>query len=88
MSYTDIDTIRYQLPEEIYPEFLPAPIAHKSRFGEYEASFKIDQGSLLYIRKIKMNKGEFPPDSYNELIEFYKNVNKADQVKMVFMNKT
>lgn len=88
MAYTDIDTIRYQLPEEIYPEFLPAPIAHKSRFGEYEASFKIDQGSLLYIRKIKMNKGEFPPDSYNELIEFYKNVNKADQVKMVFMNKT
>ena len=88
MAYTDVDTIRYKLPEEIYPEFIPEPFNLKSRFGEYESSFKIDQGSLIYIRKIKMNKGEFPPESYNELIEFYKNINKADHVKMVFMNKT
>jgi transglutaminase-like putative cysteine protease len=88
MAYTDVDTIYYKLPEEIYPEFIPEPFNLKSRFGEYESSFKIDQGSLIYIRKIKMNKGEFPPESYNELIEFYKNINKADHVKMVFMNKT
>jgi transglutaminase-like putative cysteine protease len=88
MAYTDVDTIQYKLPEEIYPEFIPEPFNIKSRFGEYESSFKIDQGSLIYIRKIKMNKGEFPPESYNELIEFYKNINKADHVKMVFMNKT
>ncbi len=86
--YVDHDRINYHLPEEIYPEFIPEPIVIKSRFGEYESSFKIDQGSLIYIRKIKMNKGEFPPESYNELIEFYKNINKADHVKMVFMNKT
>ena len=78
----------YHLPEEIYPEFIPEPIILKSRFGEYESGFKIDQGSLIYTRKIKMNKGEFPADSYNELIEFYKNINKADHMKMVFMNKT
>jgi hypothetical protein len=88
MAYVDIDTIQYKLPEEIYPEFIPEPVSIKSRFGEYESSFKVDQGSLIYIRKIKMNKGEFPADSYDELIEFYKKVNKADNVKMVFMNKT
>ncbi len=86
--YIDYDTIRYHLPQDIYPEFVPEPYILKSRFGEYESGFKIDQGSLIYTRKIKMNKGEFPPDSYNELIEFYKNINKADHVKMVFMNKT
>src|SRR5690606_34823851 len=26
MTYTDLDTIRYHLPEGIYPEFLPAPV--------------------------------------------------------------
>lgn len=88
MPYIDHDRISYHLPEEIYPEFLPEPIILKSRFGEYESGFKIDQGSLIYTRKIKMNKGEFPADSYNELIEFYKNINKADHIKMVFMNKT
>jgi len=87
-TYVDMDTIRYKLPEEIYPEFIPEPVIVKSRFGEYESSYKIDQGSLIYTRRIKMNKGEFPADSYNELIEFYKNINKADNIKMVFMNKT
>lgn len=86
--YVDHDRISYRLPEEIYPEFIPEPIVIKSRFGEYEASFKVDQGSLIYTRKVKMNKGEFPADSYSELVEFYKNINKADHVKMVFMNKT
>nr|HPH45933.1 DUF3857 domain-containing transglutaminase family protein [Chryseolinea sp.] len=61
-TYTDLDTIRYHLPEGIYPEFLPTPIKLKNRFGEYEAFFQLDQDNLLYIRKVKMNKGEFPAE--------------------------
>jgi hypothetical protein len=88
MPYVDIDTIRYKLPEEIYPEFVPERVNIKSRFGEYESSYKVEQGRLIYIRRIKINKGEFPADTYNELTDFYKNINKADNTKMVFMNKT
>jgi len=88
MAYTDIDTIRYHLPEGIYPEYLPSPVKLKSRFGEYEASFTLDQDNLIYMRKIRMDKGEFPPESYNELIEFYRNLNKADNTKLVFLSKT
>ncbi len=88
MAYTDIDTIQYHLPEGIYPEFLPQPVNLKSTFGEYDISFKLEQNSLLYIRKLKMNKGKFPPESYTELIEFFRNVNKADNTKLVFLNKT
>ena len=87
-AYFDIDTIRYRLPEGIYPEFMPKPAKFTSRFGEYEASFTLDQDNLIYIRKLKMNKGEFPAESYNELVEFYRNVNKADNTKMVFLSKT
>ncbi len=87
-TYTDLDTIRYHLPEGIYPEFLPNPINLKNRFGEYEASFKLDQDNLLYIRKVKMNKGEFPAESYSELIEFCRSMNKADNTKIVFLSKT
>jgi len=88
LAYTDFDTVRYHVPEEIYPEYLPEPVKYKSRYGEYEASYKLDQGSLVYIRKMKMNKGTFPPESYQELIDFYKSVNKADNAKIVFLNKT
>lgn len=88
MAYTDIDTIRYHLPEGIYPEYLPDPIKVKSRFGEYEASFRLGEGTIIFIRKLKMNKGEFPPESYTELVEFYRSLNKADNTKMVFLSKT
>ncbi|MEO5979769.1 MAG: DUF3857 domain-containing transglutaminase family protein [Chryseolinea sp.] len=87
-SFTSIDSITYQLPEGIYPEFTPAPITVKSRFGEYEANFILDAGKLLYVRKLKMKKGTYPKESYNELVEFYRSLNKADNTKMVFLNKT
>jgi hypothetical protein len=88
MAYTDFDTIHYQVPDGLYPEFLPEPTRLESRFGEYETSIRMDETGILYFRKIKMLSGEFPPESYNELVEFYKNVSKADNVKIVFLNKT
>ena len=88
IAFTDHDTIRYHLPEGIYPEFLPEPVKINSRFGEYEANFKVDGEGLIYIRKMSMKKGEFPPESYTELIDFYRGVSKADNTKLVFMSKT
>jgi hypothetical protein len=87
-AYVDIDTIRFQLPEDIYPEFLPEDVRIKNRFGEYEATFKFEQGKLVYFRRVKMNKGEFPASSYQELVDFYRGINKADNIKMVFMSRT
>jgi Domain of Unknown Function with PDB structure (DUF3857)/Transglutaminase-like superfamily len=84
----DFDTIQYHLPAEIYAEFLPQPISIKSRFGEYEATFTLDQGKVIYYRKFIIHKGEYPPESYNEFIEFFKSVNKADNMKLAFLNKT
>jgi hypothetical protein len=86
--YTDVDTIRYHLPEGIYPEFLPEPVKIKSRFGEYEAKFIMEQDKLIYIRKVKTTEGEYPPDTYQELIDFHRGMNKADNIKIVFLNKT
>jgi hypothetical protein len=88
VGYVDWDTIQFNLPENLYPEFAPEPIKHASRFGEYEVQFKVDQGKLIYIRKMKMREGVYPPESYNELIEFRKNISKADNTKVVFLNKT
>jgi transglutaminase-like putative cysteine protease len=87
-GYTDLDTIRYQVPEEIYPEYLPEPAIIKSPFGEYESRFALDQGRVVYYRKLVIRKGEFPPASYNDMIDFYKKVSQADNVKIVFLNKT
>ncbi|HEY3402045.1 MAG TPA: DUF3857 domain-containing transglutaminase family protein [Ohtaekwangia sp.] len=86
--YTDIDTIRFHIPQDIYPEFLPSAVSIKSTFGEYECNYIIDQGSLVYVRRLKFNKGEFPPEMYNKLVDFCKSINKADNTKVVFLSKT
>lgn len=87
-AFMDLDTIHYHLPDGIYPETLPQPVTIKSRFGEYENSMKLDQNGVIYTRKLKMIKGEFPAASYQELIDFYRAVNKADNSKIVFLSKT
>lgn len=87
-AYTDLDSVIYNLPENLYPEFLPEPMVHKSRFGEYEASVVLEAGRLIYRRKIVMHRGEFPADSYPELVEFMKGLNRSDNMKMVFLSKT
>lgn len=84
----DIDSIHYTLPEGIYPELIPEPVEIKSRFGEYQTSYKVDDTGLLYIRRLKMNKGEWSAESYSELIDFFKGISKSDNSKLVFLNKT
>jgi len=88
LNYIDLDTIQISIPESLYPEFLPEPVKINSKFGEYEASFKFDAGKVTYTRRMKVWKGRFPKETYNEFVDFYKNVSKADNVKLVFLNKT
>lgn len=87
-NYIDLDTIKFTVPENLYPEFLPEPVKINSKFGEYEASFKFEAGKVIYTRRMKVWKGRFPKETYNELVDFYKNVTKADNIKLVFLNKT
>jgi hypothetical protein len=89
IDYVDSDTIRFHLPEGIHPEYIPPAVKLSNRFGEYEATYQLQEDGLFtYIRRVKMRKGEFPPDSYNELIDFFKAMAKADNTKVVFLSKT
>ncbi len=88
LGFVDTDSIEFLVPEQLYPEFLPKPVTLTSRFGEYESSIKLENGKLTYFRRLKINKGEYPAAAYNEFTEFYKNINKADNAKLVFLSKT
>lgn len=87
-GYVDSDSVVYSIPESIYPEFVPNAIKHETRFGTYEATFALDQGKLVYTRRLVTKQGVFPPESYQEYIDFYRNVSKADNVKIVFLSRT
>lgn len=83
MALTETDSVTYQLPKNATLEFKPEGIKFENRFGTYQSEFQVKDGSLLYIRKLVRNQGKFPPESYAELIEYYKKVSKADRTQVV-----
>lgn len=87
-AFVDTDTIVVKLPESFHPEFVPTTVSIKTRFGEYWADYKVENHTVYYIRRLRMLDGEFPPESYADLVEFFKSISKADNTKMVFVNKT
>lgn len=87
-GYTDIDTIQYHFPEGYYFEYVPKNIHLESQFGTYDASFEKTENGFLYIRKIERFKGTYPKESFNDMVDFLKNVKKADNTKVVLTSST
>jgi hypothetical protein len=87
-DYMDSDTIRYELPEGYHIEGTPAEHNFKTVFGEYKTTVKVEQGVMTYIRTISMRGGYYPREQYKELAEFYRNINKADNTKVVLVKET
>jgi hypothetical protein len=87
-GFIHIDSIEYQIPENLYPEYLPEPIKLETMFGSYEATCAVEQGRLVYVRRFNLRKGRYPAEKYNEYVEFRRAISKADNTKLVLMNKT
>ncbi len=86
--YTDIDTIIYIIPENMEVESIPADCSYKTEFGEYLSTVTSDEREITYVRRVSMNKGLFPAESYNTFREFYLNITKADNLKVVLKNSS
>ncbi|CAN5917322.1 hypothetical protein BH24BAC1_BH24BAC1_11970 [soil metagenome] len=88
-SYFDTDTIQYQLPEGSFQvEFAPENQKISSKFGEYFSSVQVEGNTITYIRTLRMHKGRYPASAYDELVDFYKKMVKADKVQVVLVTKT
>lgn len=83
MNYTDIDHISYQLPSDYKVEFLPKEVQINSEFGEYSMKAAVSGNKITYTRIQKMYSKQFPPARYQELVNFYKSIYKADKQKAV-----
>ena len=86
--FTDIDSIHFYFPKNLHIEVMPENIIITSRFGEYKAQYLVDEDGITYIRKFIWKDGEFPSESYDELVSFLKNISNADAAKIVLLNST
>lgn len=87
MSFVDTDTVSYRLPAGFAPEFLPDPVRLESKFGRYEASLRVADGTLTYLRRMEMQRATFPPGAYGEFVEFCRKIAKADRTQVVLVKK-
>ena len=86
-AFTDIDTVTYILPENFVLEAAFDDVNIRNEFGTYSAKVLAEQNKLVYIRKIEINNGIWPPEKYVIFQSFYSAVWKADQAQIVYINK-
>lgn len=82
-SYHDKDEITYELPANYKVDFVPKDQEIDSEFGKYKIQTKVEGNKITYIREQTMWKKSYPPSKYNDLINFYKAIYKADKQKAV-----
>lgn len=83
-SYTDIDSVKYTIPEGYQTESTFNDIEIETEFGKYSAKVNIEKNNLLYVRKIEMNSGTWPPSRFEEFRTFINSIWKSDQANIVF----
>ena len=84
----DVDTVYYELPDDYHVEGTPKEFDIKTTFGEYKTTVKVEQGKITYIRRTSMRGGMYKIEKYQELLDFYKTVSKADNTKIVLIKST
>ncbi len=83
MNYTDLDVISYVIPEGYKVEFIPKDLHLNSEFGEYSVKTSVAGNTITYTRSQKMYSKRYPPNKFNELVDFYKAIYKTDKQKAV-----
>jgi len=84
----EVDTVIIALPEGMKMESIPEEmISLQTDFGAYQASFQQEEGKVIYTRKLELQAMEIAPERYEELRDFFKEIAKADAVKMVLVEK-
>ncbi|MFN8208514.1 MAG: DUF3857 domain-containing transglutaminase family protein [Bacteroidales bacterium] len=82
-SIISVDSIHFILPAGFEIEYLPQPKEIISPFGFYNFSVKLEPDGLHYIRTFVQNKIKTGPESYDQLVDFYKEVTTADKEQAV-----
>ncbi len=83
-----IDSIVFEIPENIYPESIPKAKSINTKFGTYETRFEKGPGVLKYYRKFTTNKGTYDKSLYADYVKFHEKCVKADKQKVVFLKST
>lgn len=84
-TFKDFDEMTFIIPSVFKIESLPKEININQSFGTYKITYSFSDNKLIMKRELIMKGGIFPPNEYANLVSFIKQINKADQSKVVFV---
>ena len=83
-GFVDVDTVAVEIPENFEIDGLPEATVLETKFGKYEIAFsKTSENNLTYTRKIRIEKGEYPPSEYENYRDFLRTIARLDKTKIL-----
>lgn len=82
-SFQDEYEIDYAIPKNYKIDEVPENITINSEFGTYKLTLVKNGESLKVTRFIKINKGIFPKEKYNDYVSFRKKILNMDNSKIL-----
>jgi hypothetical protein len=82
-SYEDEFEINFTIPKNYKIDELPDNVNISSEFGLYKLSFVKNGEELKVNRTIRINKGLYPKEKYNDYINFRKKTINIDNSKIL-----
>lgn len=88
-GFFDEDIVNFQFPNGFALEDVPDNIEITTKFGKYSATFSVNESGIFkYKRSILVKNAEYSKEDYADFREFFIDINKADQQKIILINKT
>jgi len=77
------ETIRFSLPEGFAVDEKPADVELHAEFGDYSASWVVEDGALVFARELTVRSAEVAPDGYAAVRDFSRAIAGAEQAPVV-----
>ncbi|WP_121461533.1 DUF3857 domain-containing protein [Chryseobacterium defluvii] len=82
-AFEDEYQISFEIPKNYKIEEIPDNVTISSEFGSYKLSIVKDGENLKVNRTVRVNKGIYPKEKYNDYVSFRKKINGIDNSKIL-----
>lgn len=81
------ENVRIKLPEGFEVDEMPEPVNVETNFGKYSADYKVDDGHIVFSRRLRLERTTIPADKYDTVRGFFGRVHAAEQSPVVLIKK-
>lgn len=84
-SYTE--TVRVKLPEGFDVDEMPDSLKLDTAFGNYNASYDVKDGHLIFTRRLTLHASTIPVEQYSTVRSFFERIRAVEQSPVVLAKK-